>query len=567
MPIPIHMHPRRPLPRRSDRRRPAARLAALLAALLAAVLLAACGDAPTEPARAPAAPAAPTADAPAPPAPARTLRLALAAGPSCLDIHAQLTGPQVQFAHVVYDPLVRWDRDMQLAPRLARSWERLDDRTLRLHLRPGVRFHSGNPFTARDVVWTLDRLKRSNGYKGLFAPFERAVAVDDLTVDLITARPYGLALNVLAYLFPMDSAYYTGPDDQGRPRDAIGVTAGPGADVFACTHVSGTGPFRLVQAEADGRLTLDRFPDYWDPDTGNVERIELTPIASEAGRTAALLSGAADFISPVPPQDLPRIVARPDLTAITLPGTRTLLLQLNQTRVKALADRRVRRAMRLATNNTGIAEAFLRGLAAPAGQLSPPGFAGHDPGLVPRYDLARARRLMAEAGWAKGFSVTMIAPNDRYICDEEIAQAFVTMMARIGIEVRLTTMPKAQYWPRFEAREADIQMIGWHADTEDSANFYEMLAMCPDARTGYGRYNSGGYCNPEVDRLTLAAQGEIDPHRRTALLRRVERLLYDDAAFIPLHWQYLSWAARKDLNAGRVVNVMDFPYFGDLRMP
>ncbi len=138
------------------------------------------------------------------------------------------------------------------------------------------------------------------------------------------------------------------------------------------------------------------------------------------------------------------------------------------------------------------------------------------------------------------------------------------MLAKIGITVDLKTMPKAQYWPTFDERAADIMMIGWHADTEDSNNFYEFLSACPDADSGLGQYNSGNYCNPEADKLMMQANVETDPAKRAELMQQIEQMLYDDAAFIPLHWQNLAWASAKGVEIEPVVNKMNFPYLGDL---
>jgi peptide/nickel transport system substrate-binding protein len=88
--------------------------------------------------------------------------------------------------------------------------------------------------------------------------------------------------------------------------------------------------------------------------------------------------------------------------------------------------------------------------------------------------------------------------------------------------------------------------------------------MCPNKETGYGQYNSGNYCNPEVDRLTLAAQSETDPAKRAEMLQRVEQILYDDAAFVPFHWQNHSYGAKKNVDVAPIINTMNFPYFGDL---
>ncbi len=133
------------------------------------------------------------------------------------------------------------------------------------------------------------------------------------------------------------------------------------------------------------------------------------------------------------------------------------------------------------------------------------------------------------------------------------------MLTKIKITVNLTTMPKAQHWPKFDERAADM-MIGWHSDTEDSANFYEFLAMTPNADTGRGQYNS----NAEVDSLTEASLLETDDAKRADMLRKIEKILFDEVAYVPLHWQDLSWAARKGVGIEAVINVQNFPYLGDL---
>jgi peptide/nickel transport system substrate-binding protein len=171
---------------------------------------------------------------------------------------------------------------------------------------------------------------------------------------------------------------------------------------------------------------------------------------------------------------------------------------------------------------------------------------------------------MKDAGYENGFSVTMMAPNNRYVNDDKIAQAVAAMLSKIKIKVDLQTMPKAQYWPSFDDRAADIMMIGWHSDTEDSANFYEFLAMTPDKSTGMGAYNSGNYSSDYVDQQTVKANQETDTAKRTEMLQAIENKMFQDAAFIPLHWQNLAWAARKGVNLDPVVNALNFPYLGDL---
>ncbi|ADT85476.1 ABC transporter substrate-binding protein [Vibrio sp. Vb2880] len=492
---------------------------------------------------------------------AADITVAYDADPVSLDPHEQLSGGTLQLSHMVFDPLVRYTQDLDFEPRLATSWERLDDKTVRFHLREGVKFHSGNTMTADDVVWTFDRLQNSPDFKAIFEPYEKMVKVDANTVDLVSKGAYPLVLQTATYIFPMDSKFYTGKTEDGKDKSEI-VKHG---NSFASTHISGTGPFIVTQREQGVKVDFERFKDYWDKDSkGNVDHLKLVPIKEDATRVAALLSGDVDMIAPVAPNDHKRVESAKGVDLVTLPGTRLISFQMNQSNNEALKDVRVRQAIVYAINNEGIVDKIMKGFATAAGQQSPKGYAGYNPELVPRYDLKKAKALMKEAGYEKGFTLTMIAPNNRYVNDAKVAQAASAMLSKIGIKVDLKTMPKAQYWPEFDKCAADMLMIGWHSDTEDSANFSEFLTMTRNEETGKGQYNCGHYSNPEVDKLVEASNVETDPAKRAQMLQNVESILYKDAAFVPLHWQNLAWGAKSTLDIKPIVNPMEFPYFGDL---
>ncbi|MDO6731555.1 ABC transporter substrate-binding protein [Marinovum sp. 2_MG-2023] len=492
-----------------------------------------------------------------------SLRVAYDADPVSLDPYEQLSGGTLQLNHMAFDPLVRWTQDLQFEARLAESWEQIDETTMRFKLREGVKFHSGNEMTAKDFDWTFDRVKESPDFKGIFAPFTDLEVVDDYTIDLKTAKPFPLVLHTATYIFPMDSAFYSGMTDDGKDKAEI-VKHG---DSFASRNLSGTGPFIVTEREQGVKVMFERFDGYWDTASeGNVDEIILTPIKEDPTRVAALLSGDVDFIAPVPPTDLKRLEDADGVNLITMAGTRIITFQMNQERVEAFKDPKVRQAIDYAVNNAGIVDRIMRGFGTVGAQASPAGYLGHVEGMEPRFDVEKAKALMAEAGYADGFSITMMAPNNRYVNDDKIAQAVASMLSQIGIKVDLQTLPKAQYWPKFDERAADMMMIGWHADTEDSANFHQFLTACPDADSGNGQYNSGNYCNPEADALMDAANGETDQAKRGEMLQELEQMLYDDAAFIPLHWQNLAWGAKDGMNAGDIVNALNFPYFGDLKI-
>ncbi|KLV07830.1 cytochrome C [Photobacterium aquae] len=492
---------------------------------------------------------------------AAEIKVAYDADPVSLDPHEQLSGGTLQLSHMVMDPLVRYTQKLEFEPRLAESWERVDDTTYRFKLRQGVKFHSGNAMTADDVVWTFARLKSSPDFKAIFEPYSAMNKVDDYTVELVSKYPYPLVLQTATYIFPMDSKFYTGKTADGKDKAEL-VKHG---NSFASTHISGTGPFIVTEREQGVKVEFERFADYWDKGSkGNVDKLTLVPIKENATRVAALLSGGVDMIHPVAPNDHERVKGAKGIELVTLPGTRVITFQMNQNSNPALKDARVRQAIVHAINNEGIVKKIMKGFATAAGQQGPAGYAGYDEALVPRYDVKKAKQLMKEAGYADGFKLTMMAPNNRYVNDAKVAQATAAMLSKIGIKVDLKTLPKAQYWPEFDVCAADMMMIGWHSDTEDSANLTEFLTMTRNAETGKGQYNCGYYSNSEVDKLVELSNKETDPAKRAQMLKDVEGLLYKDAAFVPMHWQSEAWGAKSNVHAAEIVNPMVMPYFGDL---
>ena len=492
---------------------------------------------------------------------ARELRMAFNDIPATLDIHEQLSESVLQLSHISFDPLIRWTKELSFEPRLATSFERLNETTVRFNLRKGDKFHSGNTMTAGDFKWTFKRLKESLDFKDKFASFEALNVIDDYTIDLVTTGPYPLVLHTATYIFPLDSKFYSGTDANGNDKAAI-VKNGAS---FASANLSGTGPFKVVSRERDVKLVFERFADYWDKNSpGNVTRIVFRPIKDEQTRVANLLSGEVDLIAPVSPKAFDQIRASSNAELFTMPGTRIITLQMNQERRAEFRDQRVRMAIVHAVNNEAIVQKIMKGFATTAEQMSPSGYLGHNPNLKPRYDLDLAKKLMKDAGYEDGFSITMMAPNNRYVNDANIAREVAAMLAKINIKVDLQTMPKAKYWPLFDDRAADMMMIAWRSDTGDSAQFYEFLAMTPDKASGFGSYNSGNYSSDFVDSQTLKSNQETDTARRTEMLQAIETKIFQDAAFVPLHWQNLAWAARKGVILDPVVNALNFPYLGDL---
>lgn len=490
------------------------------------------------------------------------IRIAYDADPESMDPQEQLSGGTLQMAHLLFDPIVRHNSKLEIEPRLAEKWEQIDDKTLRFHLRKGVKFHSGREMNVDDVLFTWDRMLTSQDFKGLFTQYEGIKKVDDYTFDVVTKEPYPLVLPNMTYFFVMDKDFYSGTDDKGNDRGKIEKATG----TFASHNVSGTGPFKLESRQQGVKSVYVKNPDYWG-ERGNVDKIELVTIKENATRVSALLAGDVDWIYPVPPTDLERVKNHDKLDLHSLASDRVIFIDMNQNVVEAFKDKRVREAVVHAVNNPGIVEKIMRGFATPAAQFSPDGYSGYNPDLKPRFDLKKAQELMKEAGHEKGFSVTMISPNDRYVNDEKIAQSVAAMLAKINIKVELTTMPKAQYWTEYDKCEAGLQLIGWSSDTGDSANYSEFLTMTRNADTGEGQFNCNGNSNAELDALVKEANMTVDEAKRKEILQKVSKIEFDEAYVIPLHWQNQDWGySNKFENFPDIVNMKNFPLFGDLKV-
>lgn len=495
---------------------------------------------------------------------ATEITIAYDSDPVSLDPVEQISGGTLQMAYMLFDPLVRMDSNLEPEARLAEKWEFIDPTHLRFYLRKGVKFHSGNEMSADDVIFSFDRIKKSIDFKGLFEPYEKMVKIDDYTVELVFKHPYPLVFNNFSFLFILDSKHYSGVDKKGRAKDLIEKTSG----TFASTNPSGTGAF-VVESRVQGQRSVYKaFNNYWDKaNRGNVDTINLVTIKENATRLAALLAGDVDWIYPVPPTDIERVQKSDKHQLFSLAGDRMISIQINQNAVPEFKDVRVRQAVVQAINNAGIVDKIMRGNATAGSQYSPVGYAGHNPELALRYNLKNAQQLMKEAGLEKGFSVDFITPNDRYVNDEKIAQTVAAMLAKINIKVNVIAMPKTQYWTEYDKCAAGLQLIGWASDTGDSANYSEFLSVTRDEKTGMGQYNCTGYSNPELDALIKQANIESDEKKRSEILQKVSRIEYDDAVFIPLHWENLSWGmTNKFENFKDIINMNNFPYWEGLKV-
>ncbi len=472
---------------------------------------------------------------------------------------------QLSFLSNIYEPLARRNRALALEPALATSWDQTSPTVWRFHLRPGVRWQDGSPFTAEDVVFTLKRIQSPNSsMRALMSPVKEARRIDDLTVEFETLVPDPILPQEQTNLLIMSKAWCE------SHNAAEPVTIGK-EDNYALHNAMGTGPFKLVSREPDRKTVVEKNPLWWDKPEHNLDQVEFDVIGSAATRVAALLSGDVDMIYSVPPQDIARIKQTSGLKVLETPELRTIYLGFAQSRdelpssdVKGknpFKDVRVRETVALAVDETAITSRVMLGLGHPTWEMWGPGVNGYDAALDvrPKADPAKAKQRLAEAGYPNGFRVGLDCPNDRYVMDEQICTAMVSMLARVGIKVDLNAQTKSKFFNKILAPNynTDFFMVGWTPATYDAHNVLYTLLGTRDGKRG--EVNIGGYSNPTLDLLIEKIGVETGQAERNAMIGQSIEILQKDVATVPLHQQVIVWAAQQNIELAQPADNF-FPY-------
>lgn len=469
--------------------------------------------------------------------------------PSSVDPHFSYVATSKAAVTNIFDTLIMRNKDLELTPSLATEWTYLGDNTWEFKLREGVTWHDGEPFTADDVLFTFERApdvpNSPAPFKQFLSQIKSAEKVDDLTLRITTPSPSPQVLFDLAEV-PIVSEH------AGK-----GATT---ADYNDGTAAIGTGPFKFVSWSPGGALELVRNDDYW-AGASPFETVEIVPMPNDAARVAALLSGDVDLIDAVPPESYARLSGDQDIAIWQTPDVYTAYLHMDTNREDTphitakdgspiknpLLDKRVREALALAIDREAIISRLLQGLGKPAGQLAGETMVGFNPDLKPAtYDPERAKELLAEAGFADGFKLTVQGPNNRYVADAQIVQAIAQMFSRIGIETEVQTMPANVFFPSASGREFSIFFLAWGSAQGTAWHGLRGVLMTYDKDAGTGPSNRGRYSNAEVDRLANAALSTADLDEAAKLSAEAAAVAFGDYAIIPLHYQMNVWASGKD---------------------
>lgn len=483
---------------------------------------------------------------------AADLKIGVKSEPSSLDPQFHVLVPNMQVTFAMFDPLIMMDSKLVPQPALAESWKPVSDTEWEFALRKDAKFSDGSPLTADDVVFTFDRIPKVPNSPTAFTLFTRQIAkveaVDANTVRITTKQPYPLLITDLANLPIMSKAAASGSAAEGKTT--VELNRGEG--------LVGTGPFKFVSWQKGADLVLERNPNYWGK-PAEWDKVIYRPMTNPAARAAALLSGDIDMMEDPPTADLEQFKSNPKLTVAEAPGTRIVYIALDQKGEPSpgipgqdknpLMDKRVREALSISIDRKAIAERVMGGVAVATGDLLPaPMFGAVEARqAAPAVDTAKAKALLAEAGYPEGFQITLGTPNGRYVNDARVAQTIAAMWTRAGVKTEVAASAPPVFFKSRDNFEFSAYLAAWGNSTGEMSTTLRSLVGTRDPSKGSGTSNGGRYSNPELDALLDKASATMDDDARKALLQQADELVLSDYGIIPVHFEVPVWGLRAGL--------------------
>lgn len=438
----------------------------------------------------------------------------------------QSATPSLNVGRLQFDTLVSRNADLKVKPSLATKWELVDKRAWRFDLRTDVTFHDGSKMTADDVVYTFDRLldpEKNFKNKPNVDVVDKVKRVDADTVDIVTKEPYAPLLARLLYAPIVPKAYVEKVGDEEFGRKPIG-----------------SGPYQFVRWTRDSEYVVKAYDDYWGGRPKNDE-VVFKPIAEASARVAALKTGAADIIVNVPPNLIPQVDGQQNTKLAPVHGVRTMFVGMN-TFVEPLDNEKVRQALNYAIDKKALIKSVLDGRARYTGVAFGPQIHGWDDAIEDHayeYDPAKAKRLLAEAGYPNGLTLPFEAPRGRYIKDAELAEAIAGQLRKVGVRTKLRVSDWGTFWPKTVAKKQRGLFFMGLGNTLLDADYYYNLYFSSEGR--------GYYHTPAIDKAVFAQQQNLDEENRKQQLHDLHVRIVKTAPWIFLWDQDDLYAQRSDL--------------------
>ncbi len=430
----------------------------------------------------------------------------------------------------VYDRLLDFPAGRYDKPELslAESWEVSEDgKTWTFRLRKGVKFHSGNPLTAKDVVYSFQRvvtLKDQPSF--ILTQFgitpDSVRAVDDYTVEVTLDKQYAGGI-----FFACLSAGVAGIVDSEVVKQHITKTDKyPDGDMgltWLSRHSAGSGPFILRTWDKNDRVVLDANPNHFRYPP-KVKRVVIKEIVEATSRRLQVEKGDLDVAWQMYPDQIKALKENKDLRIESSPATIIYYMGINVSK-GPLADNRVRTAIRHAIDYDGIINNIMGGAAKAINCFIPEGFAGYEDTIYYSTDYEKARELLKEAGYAEGFETSM--DHGDQTPNPEIAQAIQNSLARVGIKVKLNKLISAQLWPRYRAQKHDLILARWGPDYVDPHTNAQPFADYKAKQLAYRNV----YYNDQTSEMIQAAGQEMDNDKRIAMYQEVNRIIQTEGPY------------------------------------
>ena len=431
-------------------------------------------------------------------------------------------------SHHVWDTLIYRDPEtFQLKPLLAASWRYIDDTTLEFELRPGVTFHDGSPLTAADVVYTIEALQNDKqvAVPSNYAWIAGAEKMDDLHVRIRLKQVFPAALEYLSMVLPIYPMAY---------RERVGH------DAFSKNPV-GTGPYRITRVDGTTLIDMERNETYFDSPKGKpaIRRIVIKEVSDATGELTALLGNQADWIWQFSPDQIAKIGAIPNLQTLSNESMRVAYMNMDaagRTGDTPLKDLRVRQAIMYAVDRQTMAKQFMPGGSRVLDAPCFPTQFGCDQAIAKHYDYdpAKARALLAEAGYPDGFDTELVG----YLLPSWIG-AVQNYLAAVGIRAKVTQLQVGAVIQRSAAGQNPLEMGSWGSYSINDASAYLPYFFSGGAQD-YTR-------DPDIIRLVNEGSNTVDPDRRRAAYSGAIKRITEQADYMPIFTFVTTYAIRREL--------------------
>lgn len=474
----------------------------------------------------------PTATAASPTAPAvnrDTLVVALDKEIQSLDAQVTASGDSQRYAMQIYDTLYGFDAKGNVVPRMAESYKESDDRlSYTFNLRRGIKFHNGDPFTAEDVKYSIERIidpASKSTRRPYFAPFvDNVQTPDSQTVVIKLKQPDGVFMNKIAgFLFIVGKSYAS-------------KLATP--EAFAAAPI-GTGPYRVKENKIGQYLEMERFDGYYGEKPA-IRTLIYKYIPEGSSRVNAIISGEVDIAALIPLPDVERLKKEAALVVITNPVSSPMHVRLySDVPGEPLSKKNVRLALNYAIDANAIIKGVFHGVGAPMGTFISRYYPyGGDPSIGPyAYDPAKAKALLVQAGYPNGFDITL---NDAVGTPKELAEAVAAYWSQVGVRTKINRIDYAA-WSRLN----NTHKTGPATTTQFTNAIYDPIHPIAGSFSKDGPW--ANYSSREVEDLLKKLDTTSGPEARGAIFRKIGKLLHDDAAAVLVTELFNVYAKKKDL--------------------